>query len=87
VIEARHSTLEFELRSVEHFATRAQARARVAAWLEDYINFPQALGAGHEVPGGLGASAGGKGRRVSAAGPLRGPVSRGGCAAAGLAAR
>jgi transposase InsO family protein len=36
VIEAWHSTLEFELRAVEHFATRAAARARVAAWIEDY---------------------------------------------------
>jgi putative transposase len=36
VIESWHSTLEFELRAVEHFATRAAARARVAAWIEDY---------------------------------------------------
>jgi putative transposase len=36
VIESWHSTLEFELRSVEHFATRAAARAGVAAWIEDY---------------------------------------------------
>jgi putative transposase len=36
VIEAWHSTLEFELRSLEHFTTRAQARARVAAWIQDY---------------------------------------------------
>jgi putative transposase len=36
VIEAWHSTLEFELRRVHHFATRAQARAGVAAWIEDY---------------------------------------------------
>jgi transposase InsO family protein len=36
VIESWHSTLEFELRSVEHFATRAAARARVPAWIEDY---------------------------------------------------
>jgi putative transposase len=36
VIESWHSTLEFELRRLEHFATRAQARARVAAWIEDY---------------------------------------------------
>jgi putative transposase len=28
--------LEFELRAVEHFTTRAAARARVAAWIEDY---------------------------------------------------
>jgi len=36
VIESWHSTLEFELRSLEHFDTRAQARRRVAAWIEDY---------------------------------------------------
>jgi putative transposase len=36
VIESWHSTLEFELRSVEHFATRAAARVRVAAWIDDY---------------------------------------------------
>jgi putative transposase len=36
VIESWHSTLEFELRSVEHFATRAAAQARVPAWIEDY---------------------------------------------------
>jgi putative transposase len=36
VIESWHSTLEFELRSVEHFATRAAARARVSEWIEDY---------------------------------------------------
>jgi putative transposase len=36
VIESWHSTLEFELRRVEHFASRAAARAGVAAWIEDY---------------------------------------------------
>ena len=36
VIEAWHSTLEFELRRLQYFATRAQARAGVAAWIEDY---------------------------------------------------
>jgi putative transposase len=36
VIESWHSTLEFELRSLEHFTTRAAARARVSAWIEDY---------------------------------------------------
>jgi putative transposase len=36
VIEAWHSTLEFELRSLRTFATRAEARAAVAAWIEDY---------------------------------------------------
>jgi hypothetical protein len=36
VIEAWHSTIEFELRREQHFATRAQARAGVAAWIEDY---------------------------------------------------
>ena len=36
VIESWHSTLEFELRSIVEFATRAAARAGVAAWIEDY---------------------------------------------------
>jgi transposase InsO family protein len=36
VIESWHSTLEFELRSLEHFTTRAEARARVSAWIQDY---------------------------------------------------
>ena len=36
VIESWHSTLEFELRRAEHFATRAAARAKVAAWIDDY---------------------------------------------------
>jgi len=35
-IESWHSTLEFELRSLEHFATRTQARTRVAAWIDEY---------------------------------------------------
>lgn len=29
-------TQEFELRHLEHFGTRAQARAEVAAWIEEY---------------------------------------------------
>jgi putative transposase len=36
VIESWHSTLEFELRKLEHFSTKAQARRRVAEWIEDY---------------------------------------------------
>jgi putative transposase len=36
VIESWHSTLEFELRRLDHFTTRAQARQAVAAWIEDY---------------------------------------------------
>ena len=36
VIESWHSTLEFELRQLEHFTTKAAARAKVAAWIEDY---------------------------------------------------
>ena len=36
VIESWHSTLEFELRRVKHFDTKAGARAGVAAWIEDY---------------------------------------------------
>ena len=36
VIESWHSALEFELRRLEHFATKAAARAGIAAWIEDY---------------------------------------------------
>ena len=36
VIEAWHSTLTFELRSLESFATKAAARARIPAWIDDY---------------------------------------------------
>jgi putative transposase len=35
VIESWHSTLEFELRSLHEFRTKAQARSAVAAWVED----------------------------------------------------
>jgi putative transposase len=36
VIESWHSTLEWELRSLHKFATKAQARTAVTAWIEDY---------------------------------------------------
>jgi putative transposase len=36
VIESWHSTVEFELRQLEHFTTKAQARRRLATWIEDY---------------------------------------------------
>lgn len=36
VSEAFHSTLEFELRSRQRFATRAEARQAVVAWIEEY---------------------------------------------------
>ena len=36
VIESWHSTLSFELRDLERFATKARARARVAAWIDEY---------------------------------------------------
>jgi transposase InsO family protein len=36
VIESWHSTVESGLRRLEHFATRAAARVRVAAWIEEY---------------------------------------------------
>jgi putative transposase len=35
-IESFHSTLEFELRSLEDFPTRSRARTRVAAWIDEY---------------------------------------------------
>ena len=36
VIESWHSTVEFELRRLERFATKSEARAKVAAWIEEY---------------------------------------------------
>ena len=36
MIESWHSTLEFELRGLERFATKAQARSRVASWIDEY---------------------------------------------------
>jgi putative transposase len=35
-IESWHSTLTFELLDLEQFTTKAQARRRVAAWIEEY---------------------------------------------------
>ena len=36
VIESWHSTLEFELRRLEHFTSKTQAKAGVTAWVEEY---------------------------------------------------
>ena len=36
VIESWHSTVEFELLRRERFVTRAQARARIPVWIEEY---------------------------------------------------
>jgi transposase InsO family protein len=36
VIESWHSTVEFELRKLEHFTTKIQARRRLALWIEEY---------------------------------------------------
>ena len=68
VIESWHSTLEFELRRIEHFATRAAARAGVAAWIEDYNHHRRHSSLGRISPVDYERSAGGKGRRVTAAG-------------------
>jgi hypothetical protein len=36
VFQSWHSTLEFELRSLRNFATKAAAKTAGAAWIEDY---------------------------------------------------
>ena len=36
VIESWHSTVEFELRQLEHFTTKAAARRRVPTWINEY---------------------------------------------------
>ena len=83
VIESWHSTWSSSCGPAD-FATRAAARAAVAAWIEDYNHHRRHSALGMRQPGGLRAVAGGKGRRVSAAGPPRGPGKGGGCAAAGI---
>jgi hypothetical protein len=49
-IEAWHSTLEFELRSRESFATKATARARVAAWIDEYKRERRRSALGMQTP-------------------------------------
>ena len=63
VIESWHSTVEFELRALEHFPTRVAARRRVSEWIEEYntarrhssvgmvspVAYEHALAAGQEV--------------------------------------
>ena len=50
VIESWHSTLEFELRSLEHFPTRQAARGAVAAWIADYNQSRRHSGIGMRSP-------------------------------------
>jgi transposase InsO family protein len=64
VIESWHSTLEWELRIRQRFATKAEARAKVAAWIDEYnrdrkhssigmrspINYELALRASEQPP-------------------------------------
>ena len=78
VIESWHSTVEFELRRIEHFATRAAGPGRDRGLDRGLQPPPQALLAGPGQPGGLRAVPGGKGRRVTAGRPLRGPDPQGG---------
>jgi len=50
VIEAWHPSLEFELRRLEHFTTKAAARGKVAAWIEDYDPTRRHLALGMRSP-------------------------------------
>jgi transposase InsO family protein len=50
VAESFNSTLEFELLAHNHFHTRAQARATVAAWLEEYNTIRRHSTAGRLPP-------------------------------------
>jgi putative transposase len=50
VIESWHSTLEFELRSQQRFATKADARAKVAAWIDEYNRDPKHSSVGMRSP-------------------------------------
>jgi len=53
VIESWHSTLEFELRAVEHFSTRAAARAPGQHLDRGLQHQAAALRAGHDDPSPL----------------------------------
>jgi putative transposase len=75
VIEAWHSTLEFELRRARKFATKAEARAAVAAWIEEYNTTRRhsALGMLSPVAYERALAAKGEGGRVTAAGRCAAP--------------
>ena len=66
VIESWQSTLEFELRRIEHFATRPQARTRVAAWIEDYNTRRRHSACAYDAPRRLGTGRGAGGRVTAA---------------------
>jgi hypothetical protein len=55
VIESFHSTLEFELRSLEDFPTQAAARTRVAAWIDEYNTIRRHSAIAMIFPGRLGS--------------------------------
>ena len=50
MIESWHSTLEFDLRRLERFTTKAHARGRVAAWIEEYNHDRQHSAQGMRTP-------------------------------------
>jgi len=50
--------LTFELRELEHFATRVQARTRTAAWIDEYNRDRKHSALGHAQPGRLRAHPG-----------------------------
>ena len=77
VIESWHSTLEFELRSLEHFATRAAARAQGLRLDRGLQPPPAPLSAADDVTGGLRESAPGRGGGLTMSPLLRRPVSAG----------
>jgi transposase InsO family protein len=60
VIESWHSTLEWELRSLRKFATKAGARAAVAAWIEDYNHVRRHSALGMRSPVGYERALAGK---------------------------
>lgn len=45
-----HSTLEWELRALEHFAAKSQARARIPAWIDEYSHHRRHSALGMKSP-------------------------------------
>jgi transposase InsO family protein len=60
VIESWHSTLEFELRPLHQFTTKAQARSAMAAWIEDYNTVRRHSALGMQSPAAYEQSLKGK---------------------------